>query len=88
MRHIFLDCIFAKEILLMFGISTTNHVYTFDIITGYIQGVKKDTNLFWHILSSFILWFIWKFRNEAKHQGKDRSLTRFYRKLAHFKIAS
>ena len=88
MRNIFFDCNFAKEIWLMFGISITKHVYAFEIITNFRQGLKKDANLFWHILSSFILWFIWKFRNEAKFQGIDRSLTGFYRKLTHFKIAS
>ena len=88
MRHIFFDCNFAKEIWLMFGISITKHVYTIEIIIGSIQGLRKDTNLFWNILSSFILWFIWKFRNEAKFQGIDRILIGFFRKLTRFKIAS
>ena len=72
----------------MFGFSITKNVYIIDIIIGFIHGLKKDSNLFWHILSSFILWFIWKCRNEAKFQGIGRGLTRFYRKLIHFKIAS
>ena len=59
----------------MFGLPITKNLYTFEIITGSIKGLKKDTNLFWHILSSFILWYIWKFRNDAKFQGNDRSLT-------------
>ena len=72
----------------MFGLSITKHVYNFEIITRCIQGLRKDTNLFWHILSSFILWFIWKFRNEAKYEGNDRNLTGFYKKLTCLKIAS
>ena len=55
MRHIFFECSFAREIWWLFGLSLTQHVFTFDIITGYILGLKKDANLFWNILSSYIL---------------------------------
>ena len=72
----------------MFGVSITKHVYTLDIIIGFIDGLRKDVNLFCHILSSFILWHIWKLRNESKFQGIDRTLIGFYRKLTRFKIAS
>lgn len=88
MRHIFFDCSFAREVWLMFGICITRYVYTLDIITGFIDGLRKDTNLFWQVLSSFILWHIWKFRNDSKFQGFTRSLTGFHRNLIYFKIAS
>lgn len=44
-RHIF-DCIFAREVRLMFGISLTKYVCTLDIISSFIHGLKKDANLF------------------------------------------
>lgn len=86
MGHIFFDCSFARDIWHLFGISLTEHAYSFNIITGSIIGLKKDPNLFWHILFSYILWFIWKFRNEDSFQGNGRILTGFHRKLTHFKI--
>ena len=88
LRHIFFDCSFAKDIWWLFGISLSHQVFTFDIITGSIPGLKKDANLFWNILSSCILWFIWKFRNEEKIQGNGRVLMRFSKKLIRFKIIS
>ena len=45
MRHIFFECSFAREIW-CFGLSLTQHVFTFDIITSSIPGLKKDANLF------------------------------------------
>jgi hypothetical protein len=86
-RHLFLDCIFAKEIWNMFGIVYPVNVTIFDIISGYINGLPKDTNLFWNILSSNILWQLWKCRNEERYQGKHRDLTEFFRKLTYFKIS-
>ena len=38
------------------------------------------------MMSSNILWQIWKCRNEEKYQGKPRVLTKFFHKLTHFKI--
>lgn len=88
MRHFFFDYSFPRDIWLLFGLSLIDHVFTFDIITRSIIGLKQDANLFWNILSSYILWFIWKFRNEEKFQGNGRIRTRFLRKLIHFKIIS
>jgi hypothetical protein len=77
-RHVLLDCIFAKEIWRMFGIVYPIDVNILDIITGHINGLPKDTNLFWNILSSNILWQIWKCRNEERYQGKPRYLTEVF----------
>ncbi|XP_059074592.1 uncharacterized protein LOC131064526 [Cryptomeria japonica] len=85
-RHILFYCLLAKEIWSMFGIIYPINVSILDIITGYIPGLPKDSNLFWNMLSSNILWQIWKCRNEEKYQGKPRALTEFFRKLTHFKI--
>ncbi|XP_059064196.1 uncharacterized protein LOC131856424 [Cryptomeria japonica] len=85
-RHILFDCLFAKEIWSMFGVIYPITVSILDMITGYIAGLPKDSNLFWNILSSNILWQIWKCRNEEKYQGKPRALTEFFRKLTYFKI--
>lgn len=57
-----------------------------DTILGNISGLKKDANFFWNIISSHILWFIWKSRNEDKFQDVGRSLTLFQLKLIRFKI--
>ena len=86
MIHIFFDCSFVREIWLLFGISLTGHAYSFDIISGSISSLKKDANLFWQILSFYIFWFIWKFRNEDMFQGNGRAITGFHRKLIRFKI--
>ncbi|XP_057861679.2 uncharacterized protein LOC131070153 [Cryptomeria japonica] len=85
-RHIFFDCIFARKIWQMFDISYPLDYSILNIVTGHIYGIKKDTNLFWYILSSNILWQLWKCRNEEKYQDKPRSLIEFYRKLTYFKI--
>ena len=74
--------------LFFFGISITDHVSVLDTILGNISGLKKDANFFWNILSSHILWFIWKSRNEDKFQDVGRSLTLFQLKLIRFKIIS
>ncbi|XP_059069967.1 uncharacterized protein LOC131859829 [Cryptomeria japonica] len=85
-RHILFDCLFAKEIWSMFGVIYPITVSILDMIIGYISGLPKDSNLFWNILSSNILWQIWKCRNEEKYQGKPRALIEFFRKLTYFKI--
>lgn len=77
-RHILFDYIFAKEIWNMFGISYPMNINILEIITGHIEGLKKDTNLFWNILSSNILWQIWKCRNEERYQNNPRVLTEFF----------
>ena len=71
----------------MFGIVYPIDVNILDIITGHTNGLPKDTNLFWNILSSNILWQIWKCKNEERYQGKPRDLTEFFRKLTYFKIS-
>ena len=71
----------------MFGIVYPIDVNILDIITGHINGLPKDTNLFWNILSSNILWQIWKCRNEERYQGKPRDITEFFWKLTYFKIS-
>ena len=88
LRHIFFTCHFARIIWNFFGISITDHVSVLDTILGNISGLKKDANFFWNILSSHILWFIWKSRNEDKFQDVGRSLTLFQLKLIRFKIIS
>lgn len=70
----------------MFGISYPMNINILEIITRHIEGLKKDTNLFWNILSSNILWQIWKCRNEERYQNNPRVLTKFFRKLKYFKI--
>ena len=85
-RHILFDCLFAKELWRLFGIVYPINVNIIQIVTGYIKGISKDANFFWNILSSNILWQIWKCRNEEKYQGKPRVLTECYRKLTYFKI--
>lgn len=79
--HIFFNCIFAKEVWNMFGVNFNNSFSHFDILNGFIKGVKKDSNLFWAIFSCEILWIIWKFMNEAKFQNRDRMLTESLRRL-------
>lgn len=44
-RHIFFYCVIAKEVWLMFGLQIPYAVQTFDIIYGFIHGLKKDANL-------------------------------------------
>ncbi|XP_057873664.2 uncharacterized protein LOC131079670 [Cryptomeria japonica] len=85
-RHILFDCIFAKEIWNMFGIFYTLNVNILEIVTGHIDGLKKDANLFWNMLSSNILWQIWKCRNEERYQSNLRVLTEFFQKLTFLKI--
>ena len=85
-RHILFDCLFAKGIWNLFGICYPISVSIIDIITGHINGLSKDANYFWNMLSSNILWQIWKHRNEEKYQVKLRVLTEFFRKLTFFKI--
>ncbi|GLJ09112.1 hypothetical protein SUGI_0102040 [Cryptomeria japonica] len=85
-RHILFDCLFAKEIWNFFGIYYPFNVTIIEIVTGHIKGLSKDANFFWNMLSSNILWQIWKCRNEEKYQGKPRGLTEFFHKLSHFKI--
>ncbi|XP_059067540.1 uncharacterized protein LOC131858343 [Cryptomeria japonica] len=85
-RHILFDCLFAKEIWRLFGIVYPINVNILQIVTGYINGISKDANVFWNILSSNILWQIWKCRNEEKYQGKPRDLTECFRKLTFIKI--
>ena len=70
----------------MFGIVYPINVNIFYIISGHINGFPKETNLFWNIFLSNILWQIWKCRNEERYQGKHRDLTEFFRKLTYFKI--
>ena len=88
LRHIFFTCQFARIIWKFFGISIADHVPVLDTILGNLFGLKKDANFFWNILSSHILWFIWKCRNEDKFQDIGRSLTLFHLKLICFKIVS
>ncbi|XP_059064589.1 uncharacterized protein LOC131856711 [Cryptomeria japonica] len=85
-RHILFDCLFAKEIWRLFGIVYPINVNILQIVIGYINGIIKDANVFWNILSSNILWQIWKCRNEEKDQGKPRDLTECFRKLTFIKI--
>lgn len=85
-RHILLDYIFAKEIWLMFGITYPMLFTVLEIVTGHIDGLKHDSNLFWKILSSNVLWQIWKCRNEERFQNNPRDLTESFRKLTFFKI--
>ena len=85
-RHILFDCLFAKEIWNLFDIYYPINVSIIEIVTGHINGISKDANFFWNMLSSNILWQIWKCRNEEKYQGKPRVLTELFRKLTHFKI--
>ncbi|XP_057849360.2 uncharacterized protein LOC131060216 [Cryptomeria japonica] len=84
-KHILFYCLFAKEIWNRFGIIYPFNMSILNIISGYVPGLHKDSNLFWNMLSSNILWQIWKCRNEEKFQGKPRVLTEFFRKLTHFK---
>lgn len=84
--HIFFDCPFAREVWLLFGIAIIESIFTYDIVTSFIHGPRKDTNLVWQILSSYILWFIWKLRNEEKFQGITRERIEFFKKLTHYKI--
>ena len=62
----------------MFGIVYPIDVNILDIVTSHINGLPKDTNLFWNILSSNILWQIWKCRNEERYQGKPRDLIELF----------
>ncbi|XP_059072101.1 uncharacterized protein LOC131872684 [Cryptomeria japonica] len=86
-RHIFFDCSFARNIWNLFGIYYPTHVSIIEIVTGYIKGLKADSNIFWNILSSNILWQIWKCRNEEKFQDTPRVLTEFFLKLTSLKIS-
>lgn len=65
-RYIFFYCIIAKEIWLMFGFFIPHYVTIKEIITGFIQRIKKEANLLWAIVSTNILWYIWKIRNEDR----------------------
>lgn len=85
-RHFFFYCLFAKEIWNLFGFYYPINVNIIEIVTGHINGLSKDANFFWNMLSSYILWQIWKCRNEEKYQGKPRVLTEFFHYLTHFKI--
>lgn len=87
-RHIFFDCRFARAVWASFGIYYPLCISIFDIVSGFIYGIKKDTNIFWFILSTLILRQIWKCRNEEKFADKGRSLTEFTIKLTHFFISS
>lgn len=52
-----------------------------DIIIGKFHGFEKTNNLFWLILSTKILWFIWKARNEEIYQGRRRDLIESLKKI-------
>ena len=69
----------------MFGISIPSTFNIFEIVTGFIIDVKKDANMFWNILSSNILWQIWKCRNEERFQNIPKLLTESFQSLTHFK---
>ena len=87
-KHIFFECTFAKEVWLMFGISIPSNFSIFEVITGFILNARKDVNMFWDITSSYILWQIWKCRNEERFQNIPRMLTEVFRSLTHFKKIS
>ena len=70
----------------MFGFIYPINVSILDFAAGHISGLPKDSNLLWNILSSNILWQIWKCRNKERYQGKLRVLTEFFSKLMHFKF--
>lgn len=80
-RHILFECSIAREIWLLFGISIRNQFTVIDVLIGYIKGLKKDSNLFLHILSTEILCYIWKIRNEDKFHGIGRALTESFHGL-------
>lgn len=82
-RHIFFDGVIAREIWLMFGFSIPIIVDVLNIISSHIHGIKKDSKIFWFIVSCDILWYIWKIRNEDKYQDKARVLTESFRRLTY-----
>ncbi|XP_059074828.1 uncharacterized protein LOC131874899 [Cryptomeria japonica] len=87
-RHIFFECNFAKKVWELCGITYPKYIDIFEIITGYIHGLKNDSNILWFIISANILWQLWKCRNEERFQGAHRSLTELYLKLTLIKISS
>lgn len=59
----------------MFGFFIPNLMNTMEVISSYIHGLKKDANIFWFILSTNILKYIWKIRNAERFDGQTRALT-------------
>lgn len=57
-KHIFFDCLLAKEFWNLFGISMGSNVMISEVVTGSVQSLSKVANLFWSIISLEILWLI------------------------------
>lgn len=65
----------------MFGIFYPKAVNIFEIITGYIDGFSKECNVFWFMLSSNVLWQLWRRRNQERFDNYPKHLTKFSKKL-------
>ncbi|GLJ33985.1 hypothetical protein SUGI_0683500 [Cryptomeria japonica] len=87
-RHIFFECKFAQKVWALCGVTYPKYIDILEILTGYIHGLKNDSNILWFIISSNILWQLWKCRNEERFQGVHRSLTELFLKLTLLKISS
>ena len=58
-----------------------------EILAGYVDKFDCKLNDFWIVLTSEVLWFIWRQRKEI-FQGKKRVLAEFNYKLTQFVIMS
>ena len=70
----------------MFGLSFKSHFDVINIISGTINS-SKFCNSFWALLSSVVLWFIWKYQNNDVLLRKDRNLTESHKRLLYFDIS-
>ena len=59
-----------------------------EILAGYVDRFDCKLNNFWIVLTSEVLWFIWRQRNEEIFQGKKQVLAEFNYKLTQFVIMS
>ena len=92
-EHFFLKCPWAIKVwstvvgvdgLNMYGSCLSRQ----EILASYVEKFDWKLNDFRIFLTSEVLWFIWRQRNEEIFQGKKRVLAEFNYKLTQFVIMS
>ena len=93
LEHLFFKCPWAIKVWsTVFGVNGLNLYGSClswqEILAGYVDRFDCKLNDFWIVLTSEVLWFIWRQRNEEIFQGKKWVLAEFNYKLTQFVIMS